>query len=303
MNFYVTILGSGAAMPKYDRNCSGQIVNMNGFKMLLDCGESTQLRLRAVHHKLQSINTIFISHLHGDHIFGLPGLLSSMHLCGRTEPVHIYAPKGLKMFLNTIFEVSYTTLQYDLEVTEFDFAEPQEIFRNDRCIITAFPLVHSVPCYGFLFEENIPYLNLRKSAVEEYKFAPNEIMSIKQGNDFVLEDGTVVPNEQLTFPKRKALKYAYCCDTAYTESFLSVIHGADLLCVESTFDHSLEAVAIEKCHCTAAQAAMLAVKASVGRLMLTHFSARYTDLSPLVEEAQVIFPNVTAAIDGTIYQV
>lgn len=302
MNFYVTILGSGAAIPTLGRHCSAQVVNMNGFRMLLDCGESTQNQLRAYHQKMQSLGHIFISHLHGDHLFGLPGLLSTMHLCGRTEPVTIYAPKGLRPVLELLFEVSGTHLDYELVFVDLE-GGGGEILRNDKCVVKAFPIHHSMPCYGFLFEENIPYLNLRKEAREQYGLTPIDIVRIKRGEDYVAVDGTVIPNEELTLPKRKALRYAYCCDTSYNEDLVPYVRGVDLLCLESTFDKTRADLAEQKQHCTAEQAGLLARQAGVGRLLLTHFSARYSDSRVLVEEAQTQFGNVTAADDGMCVEV
>ncbi len=298
MDFFVTILGSGAATPKRDRQCSSQVVNINGFKMLVDCGEAAQHQVRATHQRMQSLGTIFISHLHGDHIFGLPGLLSSMHLCGRTEPVTVFSPRGLREAMQTLFRISNTVPQYEINYVEIDASEPVEVFRNARCVVTAFPLDHSVPCYGYLFEENQPFFNIRKEAIERYALSPADIQLVKEGADFRAPDGTVVPNGELTLPKRPVHRYAYCCDTAYTESILPVVEGVDLLCMESTFANDFASVAAEKRHCTALQAAQLARKAHVGRLLLTHFSARYSDVAPLLEEAQSVFPDAIAAADG-----
>lgn len=303
MNFFVTILGSGAAIPTHERKCSSQVVNVNGFRMLMDCGEGTQNLLRHNHQKMQAMGIIFISHLHGDHIFGLPGLLSSMHLCGRTDPVHIFAPKGMQRLLNVLLEESGTHLQYELRVTELENTEPQDIFCNNRCKVTAFPLQHSVPTYGYLFEEVRDRFNLQKDARQRYDLTPEQCVLIKQGADLTLSDGNVIPNSALTLPTHTPHRYAYCCDTAYTEDILDTIHGVNLLCMESTFNEAYSAVANEKKHCTAAQSATLARKAQVDKLLLTHFSARYKDIRPLLDEAAQIFPNVIAANDGDIVEV
>ena len=298
MDFYITILGSGAATPKRDRQCSAQIVNVAGFKMMLDCGEAAQHQIRAAHQRMQSIGHIFVSHLHGDHIFGLPGLLSTMHLCGRTEPLTVYSPKGLREAIELLFRVSNTVPQYSINYVEIDVDHPVELLRNNKCVVTAFPLDHSVPCYGYLIEENQPYYNIRKDAIVRYSLAPVDIQSIKAGADYVTPDGMVVPNAELTLEKRPVIRYAYCCDTAYTENIIPVIEGVDLLCMESTFANDLASVATEKRHCTALQAAQTAQKAHVGQLLLTHFSARYNDVDPLLSEAQSVFPNTVAAADG-----
>lgn len=298
MNFFVTILGSGAAIPTGARHCSSQVVNVKGFPMLMDCGESTQSLLRICHQRMQSMGVIFLSHLHGDHLFGLPGLLSSMHLCGRKEPVRVFSPKGLRRVLEALFDASGTRLQYDLQLHELENDAPQEVFANDRCRVTAFPMPHTVPTYGYLFEEVSDPLNLLPDARQRYHLTSDQCALAKQGHDLRLDDGTLLPYTALTKPHCPPRRYAYCCDTAYTEQFLPVIHGVDLLCMESTFATPYAALAADKMHCTAAQSALLAQKAAAKRLLLTHFSARYKDVQPLLDEAQAIFPATEAAADG-----
>lgn len=299
--FSITILGSGAATPTLGRHCSAQVVNIGCFKMLVDCGEGTQNQIRAFHQKMQAFSTIFISHLHGDHWFGLPGLLSSMHLCGRTEPVTVFAPKGIKELLERIFEVSGSHLGYELTVNEIAPDGPEVIFENGKCKVTAFPLLHSVPTYGFLFEEQPPLLNLRKDVRARYGLSDTDCRRVKLGYDVEGADGTVILNELLTKPRKLPRSYAYCCDTAYSEQLLDTITGATMLCIESTFDKSLESLASLRQHCTAAQAAQLARQAGVKQLLLTHFSARYKDLDLLLDEARTIFPDTFPANDGETY--
>lgn len=261
MNFYTTILGSGAALPTIARHCSGQVVNINGFRMLLDCGENTQTQIRVYHQKMQALSTIFLTHLHGDHFFGLPGLISSMHLCGRTEPVDIFAPHGIANALQTLIEVSGSHIGFEIRYHELEHAEGCPcIFENLRCRVYAMPLTHSVPTYGYLIEEKPRGAN----------------------------------------PSRR---YAYCTDTAYTESILPYIERVNLLCLESTFDTAFASVAEEKLHCTAAQAATLALKANAKQLLLTHISARFKEPEHLLAEAQAIFPNTLIATDGDQHEV
>lgn len=303
MNFTITVLGSGAAIPTFSRHCSAQVVNIYGVRMLVDCGESTQNQLRQCHVKMQSIRTIFLSHLHGDHFFGVPGLLSTMHLCGREEPLTLFAPKGARQALELFFEVSGTVLRYELHIEELDFEDPRVILDEKSFTVKAFPLRHSVPTYGYLFEEKQPLLNLRRHVREQYNLAHDDCLRIKQGEDLLLEDGTVVANAELTLPPRLPRSYAYCCDTAYFEELVEMVQGVDLLCTESTFDNAFEAMAAERCHLTASQAATLASRAEVGHLMLTHFSARYKEMEPLLEEASAIFPETFAASDGLVYEI
>lgn len=261
MNFYTTVLGSGAAVPTMARHCSGQVVNLNGFRMLLDCGENTQTQVRVCHEKMQSLATIFITHLHGDHFFGLPGLLSSMHLCGRTEPVDIFAPAGAKSIMEMLLQVSGSHLAFEMRFHELSHLEGQQpVFENERCRVWAFPLVHSLPTYGYRIEEK-----------------PRGASPVRS--------------------------YAYCTDTVCTETFLPFIRRVNLLCLESTFDNAFAGIAAEKLHCTAAQAAALALKAEAKALLLTHISARYKSPDHLLAEARAVFPNTQIAADGERYGV
>lgn len=268
MNFFVTVLGSGSALPTGSRHCSGQVVNVNGFRILLDCGEATQTQIRVYHQRLQSFSHIFLTHLHGDHFFGLPGLVSSMHLCGRTEPLDIYAPAGVQHAMDTFLAAAGSHLNYEIRYHELDFAEGcRVLFENRLCRVSAFPLVHSVPTYGYLVEE------------------------IPRGS---------LLNPQ---PGRRTRRYAYCTDTAYTEDIIPYIEGANLLCMESTFDDAFAPIAAEKLHSTSRQAATLALKAGVQQLMLTHISARFKDPSVLLAQAQEVFPATLLAADGQRYEV
>lgn len=226
---------------------------------MIDCAEGSQTQLRVFHQKMNAIGHIFISHLHGDHFFGLPGLVSSMHLMGRTEPVEIFAPAGIQQALSMMLEVSGSHLDFEIHYHELTHTEGcMEIFQNKRCRISAFPLIHSVPTYGYLVEG----------------IAGNQM-----------------------------LRYAYCCDTGYTEQILPYIHGADMLCIESTFDDAFLSYANEKFHCTASQAATLALKGEVESLLLTHLSARYKTPELILSQAQAIFPITQIAEDGKRYDI
>ena len=303
MGFYVTVLGSGASMPTGHRLCSAQVVNVEGFKILIDAGEGVQNQIRRSHVKMQSISTILISHLHGDHFFGLPGLISSMHLCGRTEPLDIYAPQGLSEVIDAIFRVSDTQLNFPLNIHTLTSETPQIIFENAKCIITAFPIYHSIITYGFIIEEaHKKGLVLRRNVSKEYKLAPDDIAKIRQGNDLVLPDGTVVPNSQLAQPPKPPRRFAYCCDTTYSENLVPILQGVDLLCFDCTFDSKNTELALSKGHGTTVQAATLAKQAQVSKLLLTHFSARFKDITPLLDEATAIFPDTIAASDLTVVE-
>lgn len=259
MNIYLTVMGSGAASPTGKRHCSAQVLNIRGFKLLIDCAEGTQDRIRQHHLKLQSISTIVISHLHGDHFFGLPGLLSTMHLCGRTELVTIVAPKGAKQVIETIFELTGNHIEYPIDWHEMDFEEgEQRVFENNKCTVDAFRIDHSVPTYGFRI--------------------------------------ATVPSPYAT--DKSPLIYAYCCDTAYDEAILPHIAGAGLLCLECTFANELAELAEQRKHLTAGQAGLLAQKARVKQLLLTHLSARYKEPDVLLQQAREEFAESIIATDG-----
>ena len=216
---FVTILGSGAALPTGNRHCSAQVLNIRGFKLLIDCAEGTQDRIRYCHIRLQSISTIIISHLHGDHFFGLPGLLSTMHLCGRTEPITVVAPRGAREVVETTFALTGNHIDFQVEWVEMDFDEGcRRVFENRHCTIDAFPIIHSVPTFGFRITE-VP----RTASIEP----------------------------PLPYKANPPLSYAYCCDTSYTEEILPHIAGADLLCLESTFADELAELAEQRRHLTA----------------------------------------------------
>lgn len=246
---------------------------------------------------------VLISHLHGDHFFGLPGLLSTMHLLGRTEPITVFAPKGAREAIELLFSVSGTDLRFPVEFKELDFDEPTVILQEHFYHITAFPMRHSLPCFGFLIVEEPPLLNLKPMSRLKYNLSNDDCVRAKQGEDIVLEDGTVVPNSMLTMPRRHPRSYAYCCDTAFDESLVPIVKDVDLLCMESTFDEAFKTMAEERCHCTASQAATIALNAGVKKLVLTHFSARYRDIEPLLAEAKAVFPDTIAAEDGGNYQI
>lgn len=298
MGFFVHILGSGASMPTGHRSCSAQVVNIEGFKILIDAGEGVQNQIRRAHVKMQSIGTVLISHLHGDHFFGLPGLISSMHLCGRTEPLDVFAPQGLDEVLSAIFRVSNTELAFSLNIHTIGHNSPQPILSNNKCTIRSFPIYHSIETYGFIIEEKRKNtLSLKRNVATRYNLSADDMQKIKQGADHVMPDGTVIPNSILTQQPKQPKRYAYCCDTSYNENLIPILEGVDLLCFDCTFDSKNTDLAISKGHGTTVQAATLAKQAGVGQLLLTHFSARFKDITPLLDEAHSIFPNTIAATD------
>ncbi|MBO4741177.1 MAG: ribonuclease Z [Bacteroidales bacterium] len=304
MGFFVTVLGSGAAIPTGHRSCSAQVVNVEGFKILIDAGEGVQNQIRRSHVKMQSISTILISHLHGDHFFGLPGLVSSMHLCGRTEPLDIFAPQGLEEVLEAIFRVSNTQLNFQINYHTLSGDTLCQILENKKCKISSFPIYHSIETYGFIIEEEKKNrMVLRRNVCKQYNLTDDEAFKIRQGFDHTLPDGTVIPNGELVQPSKPVRRYAYCCDTSYSEALIPILKGVSMLCFDCTFDSKNADLAISKGHGTTVQAATLAKQSEVLQLLLTHFSARYKDITPLVDEAQAIFPNTIAASDLSVVDV
>ena len=272
---YLTILGSGAALPTGRRRCAGQILNIGGFKMLIDCAEGTQDRIRQHHIKLQSISTVLISHLHGDHFFGLAGLLSTMHLCGRSEKMTVVAPKGAREVIETTFELTGNHIDYEIEWVEMEFAAgEQRVFENKRCTVDAFPIMHSVPTYGFRISTELGVRGAEMSG----------------GDSQPANDNWPMTTNPLT--------YAYCCDTIYDEAIVPHIAGADLLCLECTFANELAELAEQRFHLTAGQAGQLARKAGVKQLLLSHISARYKEPEILIQQATEEFENSLLAADG-----
>ncbi|PCH96967.1 MAG: ribonuclease Z [Bacteroidetes bacterium] len=299
--FSVTVLGSSAALPTATRNLSGQLVKIANQYLLIDCGEGTQVQLRKNKISIQRINHVFISHLHGDHFYGLIGLLSTMHLLGRTKPIHIYAHEGLKKAIEVQLEVSYSKLSYELN---FHFLKKETgvvIVENKHFCVKAIKLKHGIPCCGFLISEIQKPRNILKSAIDKYSIPIKDRAEIKMGADLQTHSGKSIKNEEITSDPPNFRSYAYCSDTAYSESIVDLISGVDLLYHEATFMDDKKDRAKETFHSTASQAAEIAGKAGVGSLLLGHFSARYKEMSLFLEEAMVVFDNVALAEDGKEY--
>ena len=296
--FCVTVLGSSSATPAFGRNPSSQVVQHSGNYFLVDCGEAAQIQLRRFSLKFQRIDHIFISHLHGDHFLGLPGLLSSMHLLGRTEPLHIYAEQALQEILEVTHLKSRTVLQYPVIFHPLDFKESKTIYKDEKITVKTLIMKHSIPCCGFLFEEKPQPRKLIKEELEKHKIPIAQLEGIKHGNDFIASDGTVIPNNSITLPPLPSRIYACCADTIYREDIIPHILNADLLYHEATFTSDMQERARQTMHSTAKEAATLANKAKAGKLLIGHFSARYKDLTPLLEEARLIFPNTFLALEG-----
>jgi ribonuclease Z len=305
MKFEVTILGCSAAFPANGLFTTSQVLNINDQYFLIDCGEGTQIRLREYHVKYSKINHIFISHVHGDHILGLPGLLGSFGLLGRKKDLHIHCPKGVKEFVEAFIQYSNVRkMEYSLYFHIHQSDEPTVILETQEIIVTTIPLEHDAPTAGFLFKEKDRPRNMIKEKIEAYEIPFQEIMAIKNGADFKLPNGQTVPNSELTKAALPPRTYAFCSDTAYNEAMLPLIQNVDLLYHESTFgDEKVDDLVERNIHSTARQAATIAQKANAKVLILGHFSPRYKDLNVLLRQAKEVFINTELALDGRTFQI
>lgn len=301
MRFEVTTLGTGAALPARGRYPSAQLLNLRDHLFLIDCGEGTQERLRMAGVNMGRIERIFISHLHGDHYLGLMGLISSMHLQGRTQPLGIHAPPDLNEIIQLQLRASKTYLRFPLKVQATEHRTGAPVYRDERVEVTELALRHRIDSTGFLFREAPLPRHLIREKVDLIPHYARQ--AVKRGDDLTLPDGSTVPNAELTTPPPPPRSYAYCSDTAYAPELAESIHGVDLLYHEATFTTDLAARAKETMHSTAAQAAALARDAHVGQLLLGHFSSRYKNTDRLIAEARAIFPNTTPAEEGCTFQV
>lgn len=296
--FEIDILGCGSATPTTRHNPSSQVINLRDKLFMIDCGEGTQLQLRRSKLRFGRLNRIFISHLHGDHCFGLIGLISTLGLLGRTGDLFIHSVPGLEEILRPEIDFFCKNNPFKVNILPFD-PEQSEIIYEDRSVtVKTIPLKHRVPCAGFLFREKQKEAHLIPDLIKFYNIPIKELPRIKQGADFVTEEGKVIPNARLTTPAEAARSYAYCSDTAYDERIASIIEGVDLLYHEATFADSDTSRARETGHSTARQAAQIAKLANVKKLMLGHFSARYPDNNILLNEAKEIFPETILANEG-----
>jgi ribonuclease Z len=297
-NFELTILGCGSATPTSQRNPTAQLLNIAERFFLIDCGEATQIQLRKFKLKFQRINHIFISHLHGDHYLGLVGLLSSMHLLGRTIDMHIYCPSELKEIIEVQLKYSQTYLKFNIIYHFHKYINNDLIFEDEKVEVRAIVLNHRIPCCGFVFNEKPLLAHIVKEKLEKYQIPFDQIVAIKKGADFKTESGETIPNRMLVTNNVKPRSYAFCSDTCYDERIIEYIKGVTLLYHEATFMNDMLSRAKETFHSTALQAATIATKAEVKILMIGHYSARYKDLQPLLEEAKCGFKNTMLAVEG-----
>jgi len=293
--FEVTILGCGSATPSPKHYTSSQVVEVRGKLFMVDCGEGTQIQLRRSRVAFARINHIFISHIHGDHCFGLLGMVSSFGLLGRTAPLFIHAPQELSAMFMQEMAFYCRDLEFQVEFQGYDPAITSVVYDDRSVKVTAFPLRHRVPCAGFLFQEKTTSDHLDREAADFYGVPQWDYNRIKDGGDFITADGQLIPHSRLTKPAEPGRSYAYCCDTAYNPSMIPVIKGADLMYHDCTYSDQDSDRAKKHFHSTSSDAAKTAIEAEAGKLILGHFSARYPDETILLQEASKIFPNTVLA--------
>ena len=293
--FELHILGCGSALPTTRHFATSQVVNLRDKLFMIDCGEGAQMQLRKSRLKFSRLNHIFISHLHGDHCFGLMGLISTFGLLGRTAELHIHSPKGLEELLTPMLNFFCHTLAYKVIFHEFDTRQTSVVYEDRSMTVTTIPLQHRIPGCGFLLAEKARPNPTIRDMVDFYKVPVYELNRIKNGSDYVTPEGEVIANTRLTRPSDPPRKYAYCSDTIFRPEIVEQLSGVDLLFHEATFAESELARAKETYHTTAAQAARIALEAGVRQLVIGHFSARYEDESILLKEASAVFPNTILA--------
>jgi ribonuclease Z len=296
--FEIDILGCGSATPTTRHNPSSQVINVRDKLFMIDCGEGTQLQLRRSKLRFGRLTQIFISHLHGDHCFGLIGLISTLGLLGRTGDLVIHSVSGLEEILRPEIDFFCKDHPFQVKIQTFDPVKSEIIYEDRSVTVTTIPLKHRVPCAGFLFQEKQQEAHLIPDLIKFYNIPIKELSKIKHGADFITEKGDIIPNARLTIPAERARSYAYCSDTAYDERIIPIVEGVDLLYHEATFADSDATRAKQTGHSTAHQAAEIARRANVKKLMLGHFSARYPDNQVLLNEAKEIFENTILANEG-----
>lgn len=299
----LTILGSSSALPTSERFPSAHVLNAHERLFLIDCGEGTQMQLRKNKIRFGKINHVFISHLHGDHIFGIYGFLSTLSLMGRKTPLHLYAPESYNSILRSHLSDFDINLSFEIDFVPLTGKDPVMILNDKYITVTAFPLLHRIPSYGFLFMEKIKDRNIKKEAIHEFNIPVQRIPAIKKGEDYICPDGSIIRNGDLTLPPDKPLSYAYCSDTKYFSRLASFVKDVTMLYHEATFDKTKDELAALTFHSTTSDAAKTALKANAGTLIIGHFSSRYRKITPLVEEARELFPRTFPAIDGKNYEI
>lgn len=289
--FKIHILGCGSALPTLKHYASSQIVEVRGKAFMVDCGEGTQVQLRRSRVNFNKIEAVFITHLHGDHCFGLIGLISSFGMLGRTAPLHVYATAELEPMLRSQMDMFCYGLDYEVVFHAVDTTKVAVVYEDRSLTVTTLPLMHRIPCCGYLFREKPTLPHIRRDMIDFYNIPEYERNNIKNGADWTTPDGEVIPNERLTTPADKPRAYAYCSDTKYIPELYRLVSGVDVLYHEATYcDVDIKRAKLYN-HSTASQAAQVALKAGVGRLLIGHYSARYDDEAVILSEARQVFAN------------
>lgn len=301
--FRIHILGCGSALPTLKHAASSQVVEIRGKFFMVDCGEGTQMQLRRSHVNFMKIQAIFISHLHGDHCFGLIGLISTLGMLGRTAPLHVYAPEALGPLLDMQLQMFCGGLDFTVEFHAVDTRQHGVVYEDRSVMVESIPLEHRIACCGYLFREKPTLPHIRRDMIDFYEIPISQIENIKRGAGWVTPDGEKVAHERLTTPSDKPRSYAYCSDTRYMPKLHRVVEGVDLLYHEATYDMSHKDRAKLYYHSTSTQAASVARDAHAGKLMIGHYSARYQNEDGLLKEAQEIFPNTILSNEGMIVKV
>lgn len=298
--FNVHVLGCGSALPTLKHSASSQVVEIRGKFFMVDCGEGTQLQLRRSRVGFTKIQAVFITHLHGDHCFGLIGLVSTFGMLGRTSTFHVYAPAPLEALLKEQMDMFCNALEFKVEFHAIDTTKRQIVFEDRSLTVETIPLNHRIACCGYLFREKPTLPHIRRDMIDFYQIPISQINNIKNGASWTTADGDVIPNSRLTCPADAPRSYAYCTDTRYMPSLYKAVEGVDLLYHDSTYDSSCADRARLYYHSTSQQAATVARNAHAGQLMLGHFSARYDNETGILKEAKAIFPNSILAREGLV---
>lgn len=304
MSLELLILGSNSAAFAHRRHHTAQVFKLQDQHFLIDCGEGTQLLMKRYKVKLSRIDHIFISHLHGDHYFGLIGLLSTMHLFGRKKELLLVGPPGLKEILQLQLRYSETSLNFHIKFVEFTPGESEVVLDHPKFTVTTLPMDHRVPCSGYLFKEKAKKRRINRNKLPDVQLSSLDIMRLKEGEDVINADGSIkYENKLLTLDPNPSYSYAFFSDTKLRPQLMDTIRGVDLLYHEATFANDMKERAVQTYHTTAEQAAQYAKDAEVGKLILGHFSARYKELDPIIDEAKAVFGNTELAIEGTKFVV
>lgn len=301
--FKIHILGCGSALPTLKHNASSQLIEMRGKCFMVDCGEGAQMQFRRSHIHFSKLNAIFISHMHGDHCFGLMGLLSTLGMLGRTSKLRIYAPKEYATLFRQQVEFFMQTMEYEMEMIPVDTEKQQIIYEDHSLTVETVPLQHRVPCCGFIFREKPTLPHIRRDMIDYYGIPVSQINNIKNGADWTNEDGDIIPNTRLVQPADSPRSYAYCSDTRFVPGLKEKVKGVTVLYHESTYTSDQEDRAKIYYHSTARQAATIAAGAGVGTLLLGHYSARYNDEQVLLEEAKAVFDHSILSQEGMVFDV